>query len=277
MANEKLRQALQDAGLTPDQLADIVQVDVRSVRRWLSGGTPYPRQRAKVARALDTNEHQLWPGIATAATNAARPQPSDLIAAYLTADALDAPDWKTLIRDATHQIDLLGHTLELILNTPGATELLAAKAAAGCHIRVLLTNPRRCLRPLIGQPAIEVRLLDITPRQTIHRYDNQLLLHLQLIDQDDPDAPLLHLHRAAAGGLFDRITEHYTDLWEHNALPLDPDSDLHDDADEHDEDEVEPAGANQPADLEPTDAPAERAGAGTDASRPVRRWPGRPD
>ncbi len=276
MANENLRQALQDAALTPDQLADIVQVDVRSVRRWFSGGTPYPLQRAKVARALDTTEHQLWPDLATAHTTTAPPQPSDLLAAYITADALDAPDWKTLMRDATDQIDLLGHTLELILNTPGATELLAAKATSGCHIRILITNPRRYLEPLIGQTGIEVRLLDITPHQTIHRYDNQLLLHLQLVDQDDPHAPLLHLQRAAAGGLFDRMAEHYTDLWEHNAIAVDPDSELYDDADE-DDDGLEPEHANQRARVEQSDGATGRAGATTDPSRTVRRWPGRPD
>lgn len=43
MANDNLRAALGHAGPRPDDLAQIVQVDVRTVRRWLSGGTPYPR------------------------------------------------------------------------------------------------------------------------------------------------------------------------------------------------------------------------------------------
>jgi hypothetical protein len=61
MANDNLRAALQHAGLAPDDLANIVHVDVRTVRRWLSGGTPYARQRGKVARALDVPEQTSGP------------------------------------------------------------------------------------------------------------------------------------------------------------------------------------------------------------------------
>jgi transcriptional regulator with XRE-family HTH domain len=158
--NENLRAALQQTGLAPDDLAQIAGVDVRTVRRWLSGGTPYARQRAKVARALDTTEHDLWPDIVTPPPSPPVAQASDILAAYRTASDLAAPDWKALMRDATDRIDLLGDTLITTLATPGVPELLAAKATRGCHVRILIYDTRRHLAPLVNQPGIEIRLLE---------------------------------------------------------------------------------------------------------------------
>ena len=58
MENEHLRTAITHAGLTLEEFADIVQVDVKTVQRWLAGRTPYPRHRARVAGALDTTEQR---------------------------------------------------------------------------------------------------------------------------------------------------------------------------------------------------------------------------
>ena len=61
MENEQLRTAITRSGLSLDEFADTVQVDIKTVRRWLAGRTPYPQNRASVANALDTTEHALWP------------------------------------------------------------------------------------------------------------------------------------------------------------------------------------------------------------------------
>ncbi len=61
MANENLKIALQRAGLTAEQFAEIISVDPKTVQRWVGGRTPYARHRATVARALDLAEHALWP------------------------------------------------------------------------------------------------------------------------------------------------------------------------------------------------------------------------
>jgi lambda repressor-like predicted transcriptional regulator len=160
VANDTLRAGLEQAGLSPDDLAQIVAVDVRTVRRWLSGGTPYPRQRGNVALALDTTEQHLWPHIpASPAPNSTPPPPVDVLAGYPSADDLAAPDWKTLMRDATDRIDLLGDTLTGILDTPGVPDLLANKATNGCHVRILLSYPGPHLASLTGQPGIEIRII----------------------------------------------------------------------------------------------------------------------
>ena len=62
MGNENLQNALQQAGLTIEAFARVINVDPKSVGRWVSGNTiPYPRHRQAIARALDLDEHELWP------------------------------------------------------------------------------------------------------------------------------------------------------------------------------------------------------------------------
>lgn len=260
MANDKLRQALRDAGLGSDDLAEIVQVDVRTVRRWLSGGTPYARQRGKVARALEVTEHDLWPEIvATRQPGSQAAQPSDLRAGYTAASDLAAPDWKAMMREATDRIELLGDTLSPILSTPGARELLAAKASHGCQVRILVSHPVRHLVPLLDKSGIDVRVLDLPARYTIYRFDEQLLLTLHLTGEDTDRSPLLYLRRAAPEGLFDRFADHYSELWEENSQPIDPDLPLDD---EDDDERPEP---QQPV--------VETANLSAPAPR---RWPRRP-
>jgi hypothetical protein len=268
VANDNLRAALQDAGLAPDDLAQIVQVDVRTVRRWLSGGTPYARQRGKVARALDVPEHDLWPDIATPPPGPPVTRPSDLVAAYAAASDLAAPDWKGLMRAATDRIDLLGDALIEMLGTPGVPELLAAKATQGCAVRILIYDTRQHIAPLLDQPGIEVRVLEVPARYVIHRFDDELLLTLHVVGGDPDHAPLIHLRRAASEGLFDRLAEYYSDLWNQDSEPLRPGFDLEGE-EEPDEDEDPAADARLSAPDRPEAGPSEPS------APPARRWPGR--
>lgn len=130
-----------------------------------------------------------------------------MLAAYPTASDLTAPDWEALMRAATDRIDLLGDTLTPILATPGVPALLATKATHRCHIRILLYDAGRELVPLVDQPGIEIRLLQVPVRYTIHRFDEKLLLTLHLLGENADQAPLVHLRHAAPGGLFERFAE----------------------------------------------------------------------
>jgi hypothetical protein len=268
VANDRLRAALQHAGLAPDDLANIVQVDVRTVRRWLSGGEPYARQRGKVARALDISEHDLWPHAATPPPGPPAAQESDVVAAYTTAGDLAAPDWKALMRDATDRVDLLGDTLSEILATPGVPQLLAAKATRGCSVRVLIYDTRQHVAPLLDQPGIQVRILEVPARYVIHRFDDELLLTLHRVGEDPDNAPLIHLRRAAALGLFDRLTEYFGELWEYDSEPVRPGFDLvPEEEEDEDEDPAPDARVSAPGPLEA--APSQPS------APPPRRWPGR--
>jgi transcriptional regulator with XRE-family HTH domain len=273
VANENLRAALERAGLAADDLAQIVQVDIRTVRRWLSGGTPYPRQRAKVARALDSTEHDLWPEIATAPSRPPSPrsgESSDLLVGYPAASDPDAPAREALMRDATDRIELLGNTLTGTLGTPGVSDLLISKASDGCAVRILIYDSHEHLGPLLDAAGVEIRLLEMPADYTIHRVDDQLLLTLHAVGPDPDSGPLIHLRRLAPAGMFDRLADYYDHLWDQTPEPLRPDPD-HPPEDDEDEDEDPQTDARLPLGEPPAAGHSDRS------ARSPRRWPRRPE
>lgn len=260
MANDRLRQALQDAGLRPEQLAELVAVDDRTVRRWLTGVTPYARHRGQIARVLDTTEHDLWPDI---------PQPaiSDSLAAYTDADDPNAPTTEALISSATDRIDLLDDALDELLESGELTDLLLAKASEGCQVRILVSAPSLSLEPLLAHQQIEIRLIPAAPNTVIRRVDEQMLVALSLDTEPDQPPLLLHVRERRAPGMFDRLARHFESNWECADETLATASDLDDYLREHDPDPG-------PAD-DPQDPAAVEHNARQDAQAPPRHWPRR--
>ncbi len=83
MANERLRTALLQQGLTPSALADTVGVDPKTIERWIGGRIPYRRHRHQVAVRLGVDETYLWPGALAAegwgCSTAGAPRPGRLM------------------------------------------------------------------------------------------------------------------------------------------------------------------------------------------------------
>ena len=62
MRNERLRALLLERGQTPDKLAEVVQVDAKTVERWIATGRiPYRRHRFELATFLGVDESYIWP------------------------------------------------------------------------------------------------------------------------------------------------------------------------------------------------------------------------
>jgi lambda repressor-like predicted transcriptional regulator len=154
VSNDRLKAAISNAGLTPEQLADLVQVDIRTMDRWLSGRTPYRRHRSNVARGLGVEPHELWPDTepdpATDLEPAAALEPpaqsseessGDPVDIYLGSHDPRAPDRLELLKNASQRIDILGLTLADLITGHEVVALLADRAAAGCEIRILLAAP----------------------------------------------------------------------------------------------------------------------------------------
>lgn len=137
MGNERLRAAIAQAGLDADQLATLVEVDVKSVQRWIAGAAvPYTRHRTRVAKALRRPEQELWPEVATRLSG--EDAREEIIGAFAKAGDPRAPSWLELLKHATARIDLLDYSLIDLLDTPGTVDLLAAKGARGCQVRILI-------------------------------------------------------------------------------------------------------------------------------------------
>lgn len=265
LSNEKLRGAMRAAAIDPDQLAEHVGVDAKTIGRWLAGRTPYPRHRTLVAELLGVQPHQLWPD-ADLPPARTEPDGGELVAVYTRADDPGAPDGRTLLEAAVGEIDLLDFTLADLLHDPEIIRLLAAKTAGGCHIRILVSAPDSAylavtageqaqpakltvlpqmafdaertigfLQPLLAAGAVEARTFVAGRFNSIVRCDGRMLVTLHLWGTEPRHAPLLHLQRHGDDGIFDRFAAHYDAIWHEAATALQADPGTYPDPDHNPE------------------------------------------
>ena len=152
MENEQLRTAITRAGLTLEEFADIVQVDVKTVRRWLAGRTaPYPRNRARVAGALDTTEHALWPDAVAPPTESperGQPMTHGQRRGRGIRDTRPTATRRTPSTSCAQRPS--GSSSSFPTLTPDIVDLLLAKADEGCRARAIIEEPAGQLEPLLG-------------------------------------------------------------------------------------------------------------------------------
>jgi lambda repressor-like predicted transcriptional regulator len=271
LENEHLRAAITRAGLSLEEFADIVQVDVRTVRRWLAGRTPYPRHRTAVANALETTEHVLWPdAVAPPAEppKPGRPTPpvvTDVIAGYPRASDTAAPDVLDLLRSATSRIEL---TIPNFADERALPRLLGVAAATGCRVRVIVEIPDQQIEPVLGIDTIEVRASFTTEGHILCRADEEMILVPTSIHSISGPPPMIHLRRAVDGGMFDRLADDFDANWL-QATPLTSSEQL--DAYLADA-ELEVSADPEQADPLPARSPEAPNGSPGDAPR---RWPRR--
>lgn len=239
MPNERLKDALQASGMTPESLAEEIEVDAKTVRRWIATGrVPYPRHRATVASLLDEGEEYLWPNVNTAERQA-RISQSEVIATYPRRYQVPPELWRRLFDSATERIGILVYAgLFLPEHDPGLIESLKQKAAAGTKITVLLGDPdceavavrgreegigdalaakiRNVLtfyRQLKGTEGIFVGFHTATLYNSIYRYDDEMLVNAHLYGFPAAHAPVLHLRHLAGGTLFGSYADSFDRVW----------------------------------------------------------------
>ena len=96
MPNERVRDAIMARGLTCAVIAERVEVDQKTVERWIaSDRVPRRTHRCAVASLVGIDEGYLWP----AALNASRPAPgldAELVTLYPTRGAVPRELWLAL-------------------------------------------------------------------------------------------------------------------------------------------------------------------------------------
>ncbi|MQM25250.1 XRE family transcriptional regulator [Glycomyces albidus] len=239
MPNERLKEAMQVAGLTPEGLAEELEVDAKTVRRWISNGrVPYPRHRSAVATMLDETEEYLWPNIDTAERQA-RVSQSEVIRTYPRRFQVPPELWRRLFDNATERIGILVYSgLFLPEHDPGLIEALQQKAAAGTRITILLGDPdseavavrgreegigdalaakvRNVLsfyEKLRGTEGVFVGYHSTTLYNSIYRYDDEMLVNTHVYGFPAAHAPVLHLRRLAGGTLFNSYADSFDRVW----------------------------------------------------------------
>jgi hypothetical protein len=241
--NERLRHALQQAGLDVDDVARATGVNHRTVGRWIAGRLPYPRHRSAIARLVKRDEGYLWPGIS--ARDPAASATAEIVNAYAHRSDVPPDLWWHLLSSATVHIDFQAYALLHVPEShPGLIDLLREKTSAGCTIRIAVADPDcanvaqrdeeeglegalsaririalRYLDPLRDCPGAELRLHSVPMYNSVFRFDDDMFVTPHVYGRPGRLAPLLHLRRRREDGIFDNYLTHLEDVWA-TAAPL---------------------------------------------------------
>lgn len=239
MANERLRAALLERGVTPNDLAAAIEVDAKTIERWITKNrTPYRRHRYAVAAHLKMEESYLWPD-ALSPEQAAGASESEILHVYPHLWTIPNGLWRRVIETAEEEIGVLVYSGTFLAEDMGIHRAFQAKADAGVRIRLLLGDPdgaevarhdadegtddlmaskiRHALamvKPLAAVDSIEVRLHDTILYNSMYIADDQLLVNTHLYSKPASIAPVLHLRRVAGGSLVANYLESYERVWD---------------------------------------------------------------
>ena len=240
--NETLRSALFGAHLSEDQVAARLDVDPKTVRRWIEGRTPYPRHRWALAELLHANERDLWPDLGM--SQAPGRLPGEIAAVYPHRWAMPRETWRWLFERATLAIGIIAYSSLFLAEDSGLTSLLAERAEAGVIVRIALGDPD-CLRvaergiqegindamaakirnalalyrPLIDAGHATVRLHRTALYNSIYRADDEMLVNQHAYGVPAAEASVIHLRRASDGEMFASYVASFERIWS-QAVPF---------------------------------------------------------
>jgi hypothetical protein len=240
--NERLRQALNEAGLDIDDLARATGASHDTVRRWIAPGrTPQRRYRLPVVRLLKCNEADLWPELAapTAATAT-----NEVVNVYSRRDRAPADLWLGLLERAEEEVNLLGTALLYLFEIPG---FLTSLQATSAKVRIALADPHSVMvanrdDELRLDGALPARILTSISRLkvfegtstevrvhttpmycSLYQADEEMLVTPHVYRRaGGHDTPVLHLHKREQHGIFDSYVYHFDDVFDKAAVPIWP-------------------------------------------------------
>ncbi|KAB2351060.1 helix-turn-helix domain-containing protein [Actinomadura rudentiformis] len=235
--NDLLRRALEDAQITEEALAQRLGVDPKTVSRWLSGRTPYPRHRRKVATLLNLPEADLWPHL-TATRPLPEPPRAQVLATYPHRWAVPRGAWLHLFDRARREIGILAYAGLFLAEDTGILTTLATRANAGVNVRILLGDPngshitergkdegvgdslaakiRNALvlcQPLRQVEGVEIRLHNTVLYNSIYRADDDLLINPHAYGVPASHAPVLHLRLVADDDMASTYLASFDHVW----------------------------------------------------------------
>jgi transcriptional regulator with XRE-family HTH domain len=238
MANERLRAALLQHGLTPYALAEKLGVDHKTVERWIGGRTPYRRHRYAIATELGVDEVYLWPD-ALPRDQVAIASESEIIAVYPHRTEVPRDGWERLFASAEQDIGVLVYSGLFLAEDQGVQRTLAEKAQAGVRVRFLLGNPDspqvaqrstdeglegmmamkirealRHYRSLRAVEGVEVRFHQTVLYNSIYRADGQLLVNTHVYGCPAAHAPVWHLKKVPGGEIASIYLESFEHVWD---------------------------------------------------------------
>ena len=245
MRNERLRALLLERGQTPGMLAEAVQVDAKTVERWITKGRlPYRRHRFEVATFLGVDESYIWPD-ALGRDEVAGVSESEVVAVWPHRSEVPRDVWGHLFSAAEREIGVLVHAGLFLSQDAGIQKIFKDKAAAGVRVRFLLGDPdsqavadrgddegigdtvpaktRHALalfRPLRRVAGVEFRLHRTVLYNSIYRADDQVLVNTHVFGLAAAQAPAWQLRKLPGGELASLYLDSFERVWD-TATPVD--------------------------------------------------------
>jgi hypothetical protein len=232
-----------ERGVTPAELAVALEVDPKSVERWVKGRTPYRRHRYAVAAHLGVDEAYLWPDALTSEQVASAAE-SEIINVYAHRWVVPMDVWRQLFSNAERDIGVLVYSGMFLAEDSGVQRMLGERAEAGVRVRMLLGDPdcepvaqrgadegidenmaariRNALvlhKPLREVDGIEFRLHATILYNSIFWSDDQMLVNTHIYSFPASRAPVLHLRRVAGGDMVSTYLDSFERVWD-GAVPV---------------------------------------------------------
>jgi len=229
--------------MTPTTLAHALDVDPKSVERWITGRVPYRKHRYAVAALLGVDEALLWPGALSREQVAAAAE-SEVLTVYPHRWAVPNDAWHRLYESAEREIGVLVYSGLFLAESTGLIQLFARKAGAGTRVRILFGDPdspevaqhgtdiglgeamagrvRNALvlfAPLSRIERVEIRLHRTVLYNSIYRADDTLLVNTHVYGEPAQNAPVLHLRRVAGGDMVTTYVSSFDRVW-NGAVPV---------------------------------------------------------
>ncbi|WP_067186069.1 helix-turn-helix domain-containing protein [Microtetraspora niveoalba] len=244
MANERLRAALLERGVSIADLATAIEVDPKTVERWITKGrAPYRKHRYAVATHLGMDESYLWPEALTREQVASASE-SEIVTVYPHRWVVPRDAWGRLFAQAQSEIGVLVYSGLFLADDAGIMRMFSEKAGAGVRVRILLGDPdcaevaqrgadegiddgmaariRNALvlyRPILGLAGVEIRLHRTVLYNSIYRGDDQFLVNTHAYGTPAGNAPVLHLRKVLGGGMVATYAESFERVWD-QATPV---------------------------------------------------------
>lgn len=253
MANERLRGAIVDNGLTIEEVAERLGAAPKTVERWINEPNRKPHRRLQYAAAslLKCEISYLWPDERTSEEVAAAGS-SELVKLYPHRSVVMQNLWLTLYAQARQHFDVLVYSGFWLTEDASFHRLVKQKSMDGVPVRFMLGDPESAAvaqrgddegigavmagkirnavlnyADLFGLPGVEFRLHGSTLYNSIYRSDDEMLVNGHIYGVGAYLAPVMHLQRVPGGELFDAYAESVERVWE-SARPISSPADLKD-------------------------------------------------
>jgi hypothetical protein len=247
--NQRLYDAIRQSGKRPEEIADEVDADPKTVGRWITDGRlPRSALRQKLAQVLRGPEAVLWPDAPGVAYGT-----SELVGIYTTRRELPPSTVGSLLDAAEEHIDVLAYAALWLWDTvPAFAERVAVKITEGMNVRICLGDPDspavllrgreegihddvaarsrlatkyaraiKYSRTGPGSDTHAVRLNGATLYASIFRFDDDVLLNTHLWGSAASDAPVFHFRRQSEQGIAASAIRSFERVWR-DAQPLPP-------------------------------------------------------